>query len=59
MAKQKKQSPQLCTFCGKPATPVTQDDTFPKTLWDGPSKDRPVKVPSCGVAWTETHLVRC
>jgi hypothetical protein len=39
--------PQLWTFCGNPATPVTSDDPFPKTLWVGPSKDRPLKVPSC------------
>jgi hypothetical protein len=49
MAKKKvRQAPPLCTFCGKPAKPVTWDDPFPRTLWSGPSKDRPLKVPSCG-----------
>jgi hypothetical protein len=48
MAKKKAQPvPQLCTFCGNPATPVTWDDPFPKALWTGPSKDRPLKVASC------------
>jgi hypothetical protein len=49
MAKKKvRQAPPLCTFCGKPAKPVTWDDPFPRTLWAGPSKDRPLKVASCG-----------
>lgn len=48
MGKKKPQPvPTLCTFCGKPASPVTFDDPFPRTLWAGPSKDRPPKVPSC------------
>jgi hypothetical protein len=48
MAKKKAQPmPKICTFCGKPATPVTWDDPFPKTLWAGPSRDRPLKVASC------------
>jgi hypothetical protein len=48
MAKKKeKPAPRICTFCGNPATPVTWDDPFPRTLWAGPSKDRPLKVPSC------------
>jgi hypothetical protein len=45
--KNKPQVPSLCTFCGHPATPVTWDDPFPRTLWAGPSKDRPLKVASC------------
>src|SRR5262245_64271471 len=49
MAKKKSQrAPTLCTFCGKHASPVTWDDPFPKTLWTGASKDRPLKVASCG-----------
>jgi hypothetical protein len=47
VARKKKQTPPVCTFCGKPATPVTWDDPFPRTLWAGPSKDRPLKVASC------------
>ena len=37
----------ICTYCGKRASPVTWDDPFPKALWTGLSKDRPLKVPSC------------
>src|SRR5262249_9236735 len=47
MAKKQKPAPRHCTFCGNPATPVTWDDLFPKALWAGPSKDRPLKVASC------------
>src|SRR5271166_6199022 len=39
--------PPTCTYCGKPAIPVTKDDVFPKTLWADDSGERPIKVPSC------------
>jgi hypothetical protein len=45
--KNAKTAPTICTFCGKPASPVTWDDPFPKALWAGPSKDRPLKVAGC------------
>jgi hypothetical protein len=45
--KKAKPAPHICTFCGNPATPVTWDHVFPKTLWSGPSQDRPPKVASC------------
>jgi hypothetical protein len=49
VAKKKLQlPPTLCTFCGKPATPVTWDDPFPRALWVGTSTERPLKVQSCG-----------
>ena len=48
MSKEKtKQTPPICTYCGKPATPVTWDHVFPRALWAEPSSDRPLKVASC------------
>jgi hypothetical protein len=43
----KTSSPDRVTYCGNPALPVTWDDPFPRALWAGSSKDRPLKVPSC------------
>jgi hypothetical protein len=44
----KKKAPTtLCTYCGKPARPVTFDDPIPKALWKGTMKGRAPKAQSC------------
>jgi hypothetical protein len=40
-------SATICTHCGNPVRGRSKDDVFPRTLWIGLSKDRPLKVPSC------------
>lgn len=40
-------NPTICTHCGHPVRSRSKDDVFPRTLWIGLSKDRPLKVPSC------------